>query len=406
MKKSQLSFVRIVALVVLVVMVVSLCSCHRIAIALLENATGTTVSDVTEENKTEPQPKTDEPDENSDLYQTDAEQIIKQSDTQPTEHGSAGDDVFAISDVVRKVQDAVVQIYTSTGIYGNSSAGSGVIINAENGYVLTCNHVVAGNSTIVVELSDNTQYNAKLVGTDASNDIAIVKITPDPNRPLTEAKQGVSKNLVVGEVVVAIGNPLGTLGGSVSQGIISATERQIPFSNDDGSTTVMKLLQTDAAINSGNSGGGLFNLKGELIGIVNSKYSNTGVEGLGFAIPIDTVYPVELDLLAYGYVRGIADDGLSLFTVSDLELWYYQWNYARVGIYSSGLYVNSSQYTNALKQYDKIVSVNGEAVSTIDEYKAAVSKYKIGDTIQIQYTRGQTSGTAQITLQEYKPAGK
>ncbi len=405
MKQKSRSFK--VALIVLVLLLaVSLCACSSLATFLLKNATQNAGTNANTQTQTQTQTDTgtDTGSDDPDLYRPNAGKEITQSDTVATEHGSAGDQVFTISEVVRKVQDSVVQIYVSSN--EGTSAGSGVIISAEYGYILTCNHVVAGGKSIVVELSDNTQYSAKLVGTDASTDLAVVKIEPSAERPLTEAVQGKSSGLVAGEYVVAIGNPLGTLGGSVSQGIISATARQIPFSNDDGSTTVMTLLQTDAAINSGNSGGGLFNLQGELIGIVNSKYSNTGVEGLGFAIPIDTIYPIEIDLIEYGYVRGIVDDGLSMFSVSEMEYWYYQWQYRRVGINSSGLYVNSSRYTDGLRQYDRIVSVNGQTVNTVDDYRAVVSKLEIGDTIEIQYSRGQTTGTVQITLQEYKPEGK
>ena len=403
MKQNSRSW-KIALVVLALLLTLSLCSCQGIAMLLLRNAPS--FSEQSSGQTTEQQNKTgsDTPAADSASYLPDAGNIISQSDTTPTEHGSAGDQVFAISEVVRMVQDSVVQIYVTT-IEG-TSAGSGVIVSAQYGYILTCNHVITGARSIVVELSDNTQYPASLVGTDSSNDFAVIQIEPSADRPLTEAVQGKSAGLVVGEYVVAIGNPLGTLGGSVSQGIISATARQIPFSNSDGSTTVMTLLQTDAAINSGNSGGGLFNLKGELIGIVNSKYSNTGVEGLGFAIPIDTVYPIEIDLIEYGYVRGIVDDGLSLFSISEMEYWYYQRQYRRVGINSAGLYINSSRYTSDLKQYDRIVSVNGQTVNTVDDYRAVVSKLQIGDTIEIQYSRNGSTGTAQITLQEYKPEGK
>ncbi len=401
MMKQKGKSIKILFFVLVLVLAVSLCSCSSIAISLLKSATQNSAAGTgtQAQTKSEPESTTD-----PSLYLPDADQVVTQSDTVPTEHGSAGDQVFTISEVVKKVQASVVQIYATTN--EGTSAGSGVIVNAEYGYILTCNHVVSGARSIVVELSDNSQYSANLVGTDSSTDLAVVKIKPNAEKPLTEAVQGKSAGLVAGEYVVAIGNPLGTLGGSVSQGIISATARQIPFSNSDGSTTVMTLLQTDAAINSGNSGGGLFNLQGELIGIVNSKYSNTGVEGLGFAIPIDTIYPIEIDLIEYGYVRGIVDDGLSLFSISEMEYWYYQWQYKRVGINSSGLYVNSSRYTSELKQYDRIISVNGQTVNTVDDYRAVVSKLQIGDTIEIQYSRGQATGSVQITLQEYKPEGK
>ena len=336
----------------------------------------------------------------SSLHRMDIGDSIVKSDAEPSIYGSAGTDVFAISDVVRMVSDSVVQIYTSSG------AGSGVIISAEDGYVLTCNHVVEGASSIVVELASSSKYNARLVGTDSATDLAVVKIEPKEEEPLTAAKHGISANLVAGEYVVAIGNPLGTLGGTVSHGIISATERQVSFSNGDGSTKQMTLIQTDAAINSGNSGGGLFNLKGELIGIVNAKYASTGVEGLGFAIPIDSAYEVEIDLIKYGYVRGIPDDGLSFVTVNSSNLRYY---YHYYGISEIGLYVYSSKYNADIQNGDRITKVNGVTVNSVDEYKKAIADCKVGDEITIEYIKSSNrlSGTAttSITLREYVPEG-
>lgn len=387
---------RIVLLIVPLLLAVSLCSCSGIAVFLLKNATQNTKP--TAETQTEQNQK---PTGNTDpsLYHQNAEEVITRSDTAPTEHGSAGDNVFSVSEVVKKAQDSVVQIYISTGAYGSTSAGSGVIVSAKYGYILTCNHVVSGANTIVVELSDNTQYTAKLVGADASTDLAVVKIEPEEDRPLTAAIQGNSAGLITGEYVVAIGNPLGTLGGSVTQGIISATERQIQISNDDGTSTVMTLIQTDAAINSGNSGGGLFNLKGELIGIVNAKYARTGVEGLGFAIPIDTAHPIELDLIEAGYVRGRVDDGL--------ELGYRYIIYG--GMFqrqAEGIYVNSSKFTNELQADDRVLSINGVTVNDLEKYDTELKKYQIGDVITISYSRNNVTGTVEITLQEYKPEGK
>ena len=336
MKQKSRSF-KIILIVLAITLAFSLCACSSIAVALLKNATQNTKLSAGTGTQNKPGSTVDDP----SLHQSNAEGIIDQSDTEPTEHGSAGSNVFTVSEVVKMVQDAVVQIYITTGTYGSSSAGSGVIVSAEYGYILTCNHVVSGATKIVVELSDNTRYNAQLVGADASTDLAVVKIEPNADRPLTAATHGRSEGLVAGEYVIAIGNPLGTLGGSVTQGIISATERQIQISNDDGTSTVMTLLQTDAAINSGNSGGGLFNLRGELIGIVNAKYAKSGVEGLGFAIPIDTALPIELNLIEYGYVRGRVDDGL--------ELGYRYYNYGFFQQLAEGIYVNSSKFTDQLQ---------------------------------------------------------
>ena len=253
---------------------------------------------------------------NGDALHATPEDFLLKTEPTSSPFGSAGEDPFAISDVVKMVEDAVVVIdtrITNDSIWGSSSstgAGSGVVVSAD-GYILTCNHVIEGATEVLVTLNSGKQYEASLVGRDANTDLAVLKI--EVEEPLVYVKHGSSADLIAGEYVVAIGNPLGTLGGTVTKGIISATERRIRMS--DG--TVMTLLQTDAAINSGNSGGGLFNLKGELIGIVNAKYTATGAEGLGFAIPVDTAYAVELDLIRYSYVRGVVDHGLTTVDIGN-----------------------------------------------------------------------------------------
>ena len=171
--------------------------------------------------------------------------------------------------------------------------------------------MVDGANKISVRLKSGTTYSAALVGTDAKTDIAVVKIGASGLQP---AVFGDSSKLQVGELAVAIGNPLGQLGGTVTDGIISALDREI----DLGDVT-MNLLQTNAAINPGNSGGGLFNGKGELIGIVNAKSSGSNIEGLGFAIPINDVKTVISDLMKYGYVQGRIDLGMSFINIPNAQ---------------------------------------------------------------------------------------
>lgn len=329
------------------------------------------------------------------LLNKDPNSLLDRSDTAFSPYGSAGEDAYSISSVVRMVQDAVVVINVSTA--SGSGAGSGVIISTD-GYILTCNHVIENATKIAVTVNGCAKpYDALPVGTDAETDLAVLKIAPQESEPLTAATHGISDNLVVGEHVVAIGNPLGTLGGTVTDGIISAKARRIK--TDSGTMT---LLQTNAAINSGNSGGGLFNLKGELVGIVNAKYAESGVEGLAFAIPIDTAYEVEKDLIQYGYVQGVPDIGLSLLEVNQSNLRFY---YLRYGLTETGLYVVSSKYCTDLKNRDRIRTVNGKAVATMDEYEAAVEELKAGDTLTVTYTRGSGGETksASFEIPQYVP---
>ena len=335
-----------------------------------------------------------------DVLCEDPESVLTRPESDPSIYGSAGEDAFAISGVVNKVQDSVVVIdvlISGTSILGRpttqTGSGSGVIISAD-GYILTCHHVIDGASSVKVTLRNNKTYDAVLVGSDAASDLAVLKITTEEE--LTYAVQGHSADLVAGEQVVAIGNPLGTLGGTITVGYISATEREITMS--DGST--MTLLQTDTAINSGNSGGGLFNLAGELIGIVNSKYSASGVEGLAFAIPIDSAYPVQLDLMEYGYVRGVIDHGLTLLDITEANLPQY---YYRYGIEEIGVYVIESKYATELENKDRIVSINGTKIETTADVEELLKDSKVGDVITIVAEREGEAFTCELTLQEYVP---
>ncbi len=336
--------------------------------------------------------------DNADIYNDNPASILEKAESSSSVYGSAGDEVFEVSQVVNKVKNAVVAIECMS--FSSAGAGSGVIIS-ETGYILTCHHVVDGATTISVTLETGSEYEATLVGSDATSDLAVICITPRADEPLTYVEQGCSTDLVVGEHVVAIGNPLGTLGGTVTDGIISATERTVQTT--DGAT--MTLLQTNAAINQGNSGGGLFNLDGQLIGIVNAKYAASGVEGLAFAIPIDKAYTVELELIEYGYVRGVKDDGLTMMditfpsTMSMIEIHYYR----QLGILSSGVYVERSTICKDLQYCDRIIAVNGVEVNTTAELENAMEAYKIGDTVTIRASRNGTEFTTSITLEEYVP---
>ncbi|MDF9823876.1 S1-C subfamily serine protease [Breznakia sp. PF5-3] len=214
----------------------------------------------------------------------------KEADLDVVKTNSNSKNTTDVTKIAEKSSKSVVEIKTETmsrdrffGNYVSEGAGSGVIIS-ENGYIVTNYHVLSGASSVTVTLHDGKEYEAEYIGGDSENDIAVLKIKAND---LTPATIGNSDNLVVGEEVLAIGNPLGELGGTVTDGIISSTSREISV---DGVT--MELLQTSAAINPGNSGGGLFNMQGELIGIVNAKSSGSDIEGLGFAIPSNTAIEI------------------------------------------------------------------------------------------------------------------
>ncbi len=305
-------------------------------------------------------------------------------------------------EIVNKAADSVVEITTetvTTGVFAQqfikSGAGSGVIVDAE-GTIVTNHHVIDGATKISVTLRDGTSYDAKLVGSDVELDIALLEINPD--KKLTAATFGDSDILMVGQRTVAIGNPLGQLGGSVTEGVLSALNRDVVI---DGQT--MSLLQTDTAINPGNSGGGLFDQNGNLIGIVNAKSSGSEVEGLGFAIPINDVINVIGDLSDFGYVRGRVDLGMTFIDVDSQQV---AWMY---GLEKTGCYIYSvDRDTNAdiagFESGDRVISVNGTEVTKSEDVENIIKDCAVGEevTFKVENTSGK-SYTISFELEEYVP---
>ncbi len=198
--------------------------------------------------------------------------------------------------VVSITTEAVQQGQAWYGSYVTSGAGSGVILSSD-GYILTCAHVVDGADTVTVTTSDGTEYDAEVVGSDTADDIAVLKIDATD---LTAAVIGDSDAASVGETVYADGNPGGTLSGTITEGIVSALNREITVETDSGEAITLNVIQTSAAVSPGSSGGGLFNDQGELIGVVNAKSSDTSDEGLGFAIPINDAVSIAKNIIENG----------------------------------------------------------------------------------------------------------
>lgn len=304
--------------------------------------------------------------------------------------------VSDVSDIVEKCKDSVVEITTESASSGNSifgqyvsqGAGSGVIIS-KDGYIVTNNHVVSGATSLKVTTTDGTEYDASVVGKDSQTDLAVIKV--DANN-LQAATLGDSDILQVGDPAIAIGNPLGELGGTVTTGIISATDRQITIDDE-----TMTLLQTDAAINPGNSGGGLFNADGNLIGIVNAKESSTGIEGLGFAIPITPAQDIITELMQNGSVTSRPALNVSLYD-------YTSNNQGQYSKYEDGCYIvqivkNGAADKAGLKQNDRILSFDSEQIQSTSDVKNVLKKHKIGDTIKMVVERDSKKITVEITLQ-------
>ena len=310
------------------------------------------------------------------------------------------ENALTVPEIVDKAADSVVEITTETVETGNmlqqyisSGAGSGVIIS-EDGYIITNHHVIEDATSINVTLRSGETYPAVLIGLDDQLDMALLKIDASGLKPATI---GTSSDLVVGQTVVAIGNPLGQLGGTVTNGIISALNRNITM---DGQT--MNLLQTDAAVNPGNSGGGLFNAQGNLIALVVAKSTGDGVEGLGFAIPIDHVIEVLDDLKEHGYVTGRVSLGISLIDInSDQMAWMYR--VEEKGTYVYSVTTGSAADDAGLHAGDRLVSVDGTEIGSISELKEYLQTVSVGDSLSFVISRSGQNQTVTVIAGEYVP---
>lgn len=327
--------------------------------------------------------------------------ITKTSNSGTTTTASSTSKANSTSEIVKKTADSVVEISTESVVTGSfaqqyvqQGAGSGVIIS-QDGYILTNNHVINGANSVKVRLRDGTEYDATIVGSDSDNDIALLKVNATGLSPATF---GDSNSLAVGDYVVAIGNPLGELGGTVTDGIISALARKVTIED-----TQMTLLQTNAQVNPGNSGGGLFNANGELVGIVNAKQSATEVEGIAFAIPINNVLDILSDLKEYGYVTGKVDLGIDFTDItSDETAFYYGVN--QTGCYVLSVDSGSNAEKAGVTRGDLVTKVNDTDVSSSSDITAALEKAEVGDTVTFTVSRRGTSKTISFVLEEYVPA--
>ncbi len=278
----------------------------------------------------------------------------------------------ADGDLLTKIENAaasVVEIITtpySSIVNTQGGAGSGVMVAEDDThtYIVTNNHVIEGNySAITVRTVEGREYSAQVVGSDWLSDIAVLKIEA---KGLKHAVWAPSASVKLGQSIIAIGNPLGSLGGSVSRGVISCVERTITVEG-----VPMKLLQIDAAINPGNSGGGLFDANGNLVGIVNAKTVATSIEGIGFAIPSDHAKKIAQELITYGYVAGRIDLGITFAGTTTLY----------------GLTINQCADAQINIQAGDILyslTVDGETVQTtsIDQYRSVLVRLKAGDKVK------------------------
>ena len=284
----------------------------------------------------------------------------------------------------------------TTNLWGqqttSAASGSGFILT-ENGYIVTNYHVIEGANSITVNTYDGTGYSAKVVGYDESNDLAVLKIEATGLSPVV---LGSSSSLNVGDTVLAIGNPLGELTFSLTTGVISALDREVTFSGG----TVMSLLQTDCAINSGNSGGALFNLYGEVIGITNAKYSGStssgaSIDNIAFAIPIDSVRSIVESIVEKGYY---AKPYIGV-SVSDVDA-----NSQKLGI-PAGAAVrdvtrNGPAANAGLRANDVITAIDGTEISGVSDLRRVISKAHAGDVLTLTVWRQSQTLTVRVTVAE------
>lgn len=336
---------------------------------------------------------------NTPLYESMNSTGTRAPQTQASPVSTSNKNGLTIAQIAKKVSPTVVGVSTKSiseysDIFGFSDdqsseddgMGSGIIINSD-GYILTNYHVIQGAQSISVILSNKKTVPAKVVNYDQNQDLAVIKVTSKTQMPAV-AELGNSDNVQVGDSVVAIGNPLGKeLLGSVTSGIISATKREVTVEN-----TTQNFLQTDAAINPGNSGGALVNSLGQVIGINSAKVGGNGVEGIGFAIPINTVAS-KLN----GLLKPILKIGIACIDIdSSLSK---QYNIPQ-GVYVKQVEPSSPAEKSGLKEGDIIQKFDGKSIKTVEEINQIKSTHNSGDTVAIVVYRNGNTKTLQLTLTE------
>ena len=322
----------------------------------------------------------------------------KELDSQPVpdreiptlEQLAALENALPLPEIVKKVSPSVVGV--STILNGGTASGTG-FITSEDGYIVTNYHVIEGAQAVSVSLlqsEDGEEIPAQIIGGDEQTDIAVLKIDKTDCVPVTLGK---SSELIVGELAITIGNPLGSeLSGTVTAGIISALNRKLTIEGRE-----MNLIQTDASINSGNSGGPLINSYGQVVGITSAKVATAYGEGLGFAIPIDEALPIISDLIEHGYVKGRPIVGITGETISDIYAQYYD---IPRGFIVREVVKNGPADKAGVQVGDIVIGIEGTLIENMDEFNEIKKNYKAGDTITISVYRNEKIVDLEITLAE------
>jgi serine protease Do len=306
---------------------------------------------------------------------------------------------LSIQEIVDVAGDSVVEISTERARNSgfmmqqiSHGAGSGVIISTD-GYIMTNSHVVEDSNQIRVTLANGEVHSARLVGIDRSTDVAVIKINTTGLRPIIF---GNSDGVLIGDLAVVIGNPLGDLGGTTTAGIISALNRQLTVEGRN-----LTVIQTDAAINQGNSGGGLFNQHGELVGLVVAKTKGPGVEGLGFAIPINIAKPLAMNIIENGFVAGRPQIGIEMANLTSSDAM------AQHNTTIPGIYIHRINSENAraagLREGDMLYSIENIQIGSFNDVRTIVQSHNVGDTITIIVIRDGEFLEIPVVLSEQRP---
>lgn len=319
--------------------------------------------------------------------------------------GSANGSKMTVIEVVAAVKNTVVRVSAEMTFdaYTVTTAGSGVIISTD-GTIVTNRHLVEGGETVKVKvtLADGTELEATVTQSDAASDLALLHINPE-GLSLQAAVLGSSADLAMGENILAIGNPPDMSSCAVTAGIVSATQRKMLIGEKR-----VSMIQTNIPVNLGDSGGGLFNMAGQLIGIMNASVSSDDAKGLGFALPVDAAYAIIMQLHENGHIQGEPTNGLGLFETSSQQL---AWR--RFCAKKAGVFVLSSQFSGAMQYGDRLLSVDGTAVKTIADVEELMSDRKVGDTVtfvlervigRVQTEYFYETVIVNVTLVEYVPA--
>ena len=302
---------------------------------------------------------------------------------------------LSAKEIYKNNVDSVVSIEVRSSY--SVGYGTGFIVS-ERGYIVTNYHVVEGADKVSVTLYDESTYSAKVIGYEESNDLAVIKIEPEGK--IESLVYGRSTELSVGDDVYVIGNPLGDLTFTLTRGVVSALNRLI----DTGSGFNINMFQTDAAINSGNSGGPVFDEHGFVVGIASAKYASSSIEGLCFCVPIDDVRSMIDEIINKGYVSGKPLIGVSVYDREITSFGFLQSARRINGAKIAAIGENSAAVNAGLQVGDIIVAAGGKNVTSVSELRTVLSDYRSGNAIILTISRNGVNSDVTVILGEYEPA--